>query len=81
MNIIKRDKTVVPFDKNKIINAINKAFLDVDGQLYETDTAKDIAEDIEKELKNNTTVEDIQNMVEDYLMQSERRDVARAYIR
>lgn len=26
-------------------------------------------------------VEDIQNLIEDYLMQSERRDVARAYIR
>ena len=26
-------------------------------------------------------VEDIQDLIEDYLMQSERRDVARAYIR
>ena len=29
----------------------------------------------------NFTVEDIQDMVEDYLMRSERKDVARAYIR
>ena len=62
---------------------INKAFLEVDGQLYETDTAEDIAEEI-KELvyaEKDFTVEEIQNLIEDYLMRSERRDVARAYIR
>ena len=82
--IIKRDGTTVPFDKDKIIKAINGAFIEVDGQLYEDDTAKDIAKDIENTLKllsHTTTVEHIQNMVEDYLMRSERRDVARAYIR
>lgn len=31
MYIIKRDGTIVLFDKNKIINAINKAFIEVDG--------------------------------------------------
>jgi transcriptional regulator NrdR family protein len=46
MNIIKRDGRKVPFDKNKIINAINRAFLEVDGQIYETDTAEDIAFEI-----------------------------------
>ena len=82
MKIIKRDGSVVSFDKNKIVNAINRAFLEVDGVLYETDTAKDIADDIEKfDLKENTTVEEIQDLVENYLMLSERRDVARAYIR
>ena len=82
--IIKRDGTEVPFDKDKIIKAINGAFIEVDGQLYEDDTAKDIAKDIENTLSllnHTTTVEHIQNMVEDYLMRSERRDVARAYIR
>ena len=92
MNVIKRNGTVVPFDKDKIITAINKALIEVDGQLYETDTAKDIADDIEKVLfyakgfnditfEDAWTVEDIQDLVEDYLMRSERRDVARAYIR
>ena len=81
--ILKRDGTKVPFDKDKIIRAINGAMLEVDGKVYEYDTAKDIASDIEKELENKSIVdvEDIQNMVEDYLMRSERRDVARAYIR
>ena len=85
MYIIKRNGTVVLFDKNKIINAINKAFIEVDGQLYENDTAIDIANDIESWINKcpdgSIEVEDIQDIIEDYLMQSERRDVARTYIR
>ena len=46
MYVMKRDGAKVPFDKTKIYDAINKAFLEVDGQLYETDTAADIAEEI-----------------------------------
>ena len=82
MEVIKRNGNKVSFDKNKIIKAIDKAFIQVDGQLYEDDTAKDIAEEIEKEAKNKIlTVEDIQNEVEEKLMSAERKDVARAYIR
>lgn len=97
--IEKRNGKKVPFDKQKIIDAINKAFIEVDGELYESDTAKDIAQEIEDSFKlftvpildqlGNTydckevvtTVEQVQNMVEEYLMRSERLDVARAYIR
>lgn len=46
--VLKRNGDYVPFDKNKIISAISKAFLDVDGCLYETDTIIDIAVDIER---------------------------------
>lgn len=87
MNIIKRDGTLAPFEKDKIKEAILKAFLEVDGQIYEEDTATDIAADIEKiglqaeANKRVLNVEQVQNLVEDYLMRSERRDVARAYIR
>ena len=84
MDIIKRDGTIVKFDRKRIENAINAAFLEVDGKLYETDTAADIASDIEKTIKNSPiqiTVESIQDWIEDFLMRSERRDVARAYIR
>ena len=48
MLIVKRDGTQVQFDKDKIINAINKAFIEVDSKLYETDTAYDIAVEIEQ---------------------------------
>lgn len=80
MNVIKRNGNIVAFDKNKIISAINKAFIEVDGQLYETDTANSIAEDIAA-LDKEISVEEIQDLVEEFLMQSERKDVARAYIR
>jgi len=87
LQIIKRDGSRVPFDKEKIIQAITRAFIEVDGVIYEDDTAKDIADEIYKmasQLSVNDkvlTVEQIQNLVEDYLMRSERKDVARAYIR
>mgnify|MGYP004454082339 CR=1 FL=1 len=84
MKVIKRDGTIVPFDIEKIIVAINKAFVEVDGALYEEDTANDIAHEIGCKVANMTdciSVEEIQDLVEDYLMRSERRDVARAYIR
>ena len=85
ITIIKRDGTKVDFDKNKIITAINSAFMDIDGELYETDTSTDIADDIEKRLieanVKEISVEEIQNLVEEYLMRSERIDVARAYVR
>lgn len=87
MLIVKRDGTQVQFDRDKIINAINKAFIEVDGKLYETDTAYDIAVEIEQAARQLAkedrilSVEAIQDLVEDYLMRSERKDVARAYIR
>jgi ribonucleoside-triphosphate reductase len=50
--------------------------------LYENDTATDIAIEISKKYTDtDVDVETIQNDVEDYLMRSERKDVARAYIR
>lgn len=87
IQILKREGYLVPFDKQKIINAINKAMIEVDGQLYETDTAEDIAKEIEDKMYDidesratPVSVEDIQDMVEEELMESERKDVARAYI-
>lgn len=84
MTVEKRDGSFVPYNSDKIINAIEKAFIEVDGKIYEHDTANDIAYEIGKELMNRDapmSVEEIQDRVEDYLMRSERRDVARAYIR
>ena len=84
MYVIKRDGSKVEFDKQKVINAINAAFLEVDSILYETDTAEDIATEIGTLVaknENGVSVEVIQNKVEEYLMRSERKDVARAYIR
>ncbi len=84
LEVQKRNGDIVPFDKEKIIDAVNRAMIEVDKILYETDTSEDIASEIEEMAKRSKTiisVETIQDCVEDLLMQSERRDVARAYIR
>ena len=65
MYVIKRDGTKVPFNKDKIIQAVNKAFIEVDGELYEDETAEDIAEalywhaDALKRINKNMTVEEV----------------------
>ena len=79
MYVIKRDGTRVLFDINKIVNAVNKAMIHVDGSLYETETAEEIADIIASEGKD-MTVEHIQDRVEEELMKSSRPDVAKAYI-
>lgn len=84
LQIRKRNGILVPFDQQRIIDAINKAFIEVDGQLYEDDTAKDIADEIKYKVKISdkiVSVEDIQDWVEQELMESDRKDVAKAYVR
>lgn len=77
MRVVKRDGREVEFNKQKIIDAVNKAFIEIDSAPNEL--AICIADFIEN--KNKTmNVEDIQNMVEEKLMASKRKDVARAYI-
>ena len=83
--IIKRDGSLANFDKQRIINAINKAFIEVDGDILNEEIAQEIADDIEEMVNGfpngSIEVEEIQDMVEDGLMDSERKDVAKAYIR
>lgn len=79
MKVTKRNGNVVDFDKNKIIVAINKAAKEVDGQEYPI-IAKTIADYIEN-LDRDMSVEEIQNQIEEQLMDCERKDIARAYIR
>ena len=84
LQVKKRNGILVPFDKQRIVNAINKAFIEVDGILYEEDTAQDIADEIKYSVKTADdiiSVEEIQDMIENFLMRSERKDVAKAYIR
>ena len=81
--IKKRDGRVVEFNKNKIVNAILKAFQQVDGDIsnYALDKANNIANFIENETEQVLTVEEIQDLVENGLMSTKRKDVARAYIK
>jgi ribonucleoside-triphosphate reductase len=81
MKIKKRDGRFVDFDKSKIKIAILKAFIDVDGEetSYAKDKAREIANYIET-LSRDMSVEEVQDIVENKLMGSNRKDVARSYI-
>ena len=86
MKIKKRDGRIVVFDQNKVIDAVLAAFKEVDGELtdYAYIKAVNIADYIKEiaiERKDNyLSVEEIQDLVENGLMSTKRKDVARAYI-
>lgn len=81
MLVNKRDGRKVPFEKDKITQAVLKAFEEVDGEITPDARRKasDIASSIES-LNRDLDVEEIQDLVEDKLMASKRKDVARTYI-
>lgn len=77
-NVTKRDGTVVAFDRQKIVTAIEKAMNDTPTGVDE-ELAERIADSVQS-IKEDKAVEEIQDLVEDNLMDSDRKDVARAYI-
>jgi ribonucleoside-triphosphate reductase len=81
MQIIKRDGRKQKFNSDKIINAIQSAFEQVDGEItkFAIDKAKEISKYVES-LDKKLSVEEIQDIVENKLMASSRKDVAKAYI-
>ena len=84
MTVKKRDGRLVAFDENKIKEAILRAFKAVDGAIsdYAIAKAENIAYYIEGyfEDEKEATIEEIQQLVENGLMATKRKDVARAYI-
>lgn len=82
MKVAKRDGRSVVFDRDKIKNAVLKAFEEVDGEITQESKNKssDIASYIANQEKEELSVEEIQDMVEEKLMQSRRKDVAKAFI-
>ena len=84
MDIIKRDGRIVPFDKEKIVSAILKAFgavgaIDEYAKTKAENIANYIAERVE-ERPEPYGVEEIQDLVEQGLMSLKHKDVAKAYI-
>ena len=83
--VIKRDGTQVPYDRNKIICAINKALLEVDGDICSKYISENVATSIESYFEYHTveciTVEEIQDLVEWNLINGPKPDLAKAYIR
>ena len=84
--VVKRDGRKMPFDTKKIKDAILKAFKAVDGQItdYAETKAENIANYIEGYCEEETkplSIEEIQDLVENGLMSTKRKDVAKAYIK
>ncbi len=84
MKIIKRNGAEVPFDITKIITAVTKASDSVSGQSRLTkDQITQIAADVTDQcqaLNRAVSVEEVQDMVENQLMDIKAHDVARHYI-
>ena len=84
--VIKRNGQKVKFEKSKIREAVKKAWVEVKNGINNKGNSicDYVADEIEteyKELKDEMSVEEIQNRVEDLLMDSGEKQVARAYIR
>ncbi|MGL5713500.1 MAG: anaerobic ribonucleoside-triphosphate reductase [Paraclostridium sp.] len=81
MKVIKRDGSIVDFDKNKIVGAILGAMRDVEEENIEiaTQIACEISEDSIAE-NGRVTIEIIQDEVENKLMQHRLYGVSKSYI-
>lgn len=79
-SVKKRDNRVVEFDRSKIVSAIQRAFIEVDGSLSDSSTkiANTIADEIAA-IPEDKSVEEIQDLVIYDLMDTDRKDVAKAY--
>lgn len=82
ITVIKRDGREESFNPSNIHSAIKKAFISVDGEVNES--AEVIIDRITNQIselsKDKMHVEEIQNIIENKLMQSSRKDVAKEYI-
>jgi hypothetical protein len=79
---LKRDGTQVKFNGEKIKTAIEKAMLETKAGI-DSKLSSDIASAIEKQVhrsERSVNVEDLQDLVEDFLMASDRKDVAKKFI-
>ena len=85
--VVKRDGRTQEFDIEKIKQAVTKAFIEMsdDHPLGVSDVLliEEISEKVFGRCSDSAsvTVEDIQDMVEEAIMNTDRKDVARAYIR
>ena len=81
LSIVKRNGEKQAFDAQKIVKAIEAAFKDVEHEV--SNSAHQLAVSIATiiaQIPDTLSVEQIQDRVEDLLMSSHRKDVAKAYI-
>ena len=85
--VIKRNGVKVPFDKNKIQSAVERAFVEVHLNDWKSNFVKTFANAITKDVvqsieeHDEISVEDIQDVVEHWLMRSDDLETAKAYIK
>ena len=81
MQVVKRDGSIVAFDRSKIVSAIQKANSSVDEEdRIDQETIEEITQSIERRHKSRLLVEDIQDMVEKKLMAKKKYVLAKNYI-
>ena len=91
LNVIKRTGAMVPYDEHKILIAVTKAFLEVDGgqavasqriRELSHQRAREVTEVFRKRMPSGGSVhiEEIQDQVELALMRNEDHQVARSYV-
>lgn len=78
--IIKRDGSVEDFNSEKIYKAIKKAFISTNRTYKDEELSAMVDELVSKTNGDNLSVEEIQNLVEEALMEHKYYDVARHYI-
>lgn len=83
--VIKRDGTPESYDREKIVNAVCKAIQEVEGNLNRKWLADNIAKSVDSYMEfynvECITVEEIQDLVENFLCDGDSVEIARAYIR
>lgn len=81
MQVVKRDGRMVEYNRERIIKAVSLAMMQTTAGV-DADLANKIADGVEKQLegKIQTTVYEIEDLVEKKLMASSRKEVAQMYI-
>ena len=81
MQVVKRDGRMVEYNRERIIKAVSLAMIQTTAGV-DVDLANKIADGVEKQLegKIQTTVYEIEDLVEKKLMASSRKEVAQMYI-
>lgn len=81
MKVVKRDGSIVDFDRSKIVKAIRKANGAVDFEDRIDDAQiEELVDDISRRHRTRLLVEDIQDMVEEKLMELQKFQLMKAYI-
>ena len=81
MKVVKRDGSIVDFDRSKIVKAVQKANMSVDeAERVSDEQIEEVVAFVEKKNRPRLLVEDIQDMVEMKLMEAGKYELSKSYI-